>query len=695
MVKTKAAALHYESQIAQLYAAGADVGDFGHSRHMFAPMLKVACAFIDKEVTKFVSTALLSTGLPPHFYVTGDKSTNHRVTNQVTIICPVVEGRRQAIVLNARRVFENSDGSGGTGPSLAAKLLDDVNNHAKISERAILAMQGKVTDGQYLTEGFINAMNKPLFDEIPVTLQDPFWWPLQWDPVHWLDKVFSAHHDVEFVSRLLSRTALIHSLFSHGKMYSVASETAKELKLPFRTSVPFAKQRFMSSSYNQFLKLEASIEAYINTYRDHDNHELNEYKIAGQDFLFDLLGLIDLLWPLVLLMLRAQLLRCPGWKIAGWLPQVRDRLILFSTEVTNENPSEAASPRLHKHAEDIANFTYKSTELVEGWLVVSEEQGKPITWAMRELTDCRNDLKKLAEVMVLTLDERCEAGVPDLLSTLHKCLDFGVLFSSLCGDKTNDDEIPVRKADVMQVGQEEFKRCVSFVAKLPHVERLVKQDDLQLHESFSDVIFWKIKSFLLEIIWGKAFEHFFPKCFKRISEEKLVPVVIPSAQVITSFTRYNIEFDLLDKFLVTLSDASSFSVVLQEEDIIEMLYCDPAFFEAVGKEFCIIFDIFYAKSGTEAIAESFYRVMETQEKDGGQSHEVLAMRAKVDWCLPPQLQCEGPLSAMADLYIKGDKSLGLQRHFIPIYKQPARTVRDLSKVIERLSSEPPKLTFLL
>ena len=128
-----------------------------------------------------------------------------------------MEGRRQAIVLNARRVYENSDGSGGTGPSLAAKLLDDVNNHAKISERAILAMQGKVTDGQYLTEGFINAMNKPLFDEIPVTLQDPFWRPLQWDPGHWLDKVFSAHHDVEFVSRLLSRTALIHSLFSTAR----------------------------------------------------------------------------------------------------------------------------------------------------------------------------------------------------------------------------------------------------------------------------------------------------------------------------------------------------------------------------------------------------------------------------------------------------------------------------------------------
>ena len=98
-------------------------------------------------------------------------------------------------------------------------------------------MQGKVIDGQYQTEGFINAMNKPVFKEIPFTLQDPFWWPLQWDLGHWT-----------FV-----RTALKHSLFSHGKMYSVASETAKELKLQFRTSVPFAKQHFMSSSSNQMI----------------------------------------------------------------------------------------------------------------------------------------------------------------------------------------------------------------------------------------------------------------------------------------------------------------------------------------------------------------------------------------------------------------------------------------------------------
>ena len=90
VVKSKAAALHYEDQIAGLYAAGADTGDFGHSRKMFVPMIKAIDAYIDGQVSKFLAQPLANTGLTPHYYVTGDKSTNHRITNQATLICPVV-----------------------------------------------------------------------------------------------------------------------------------------------------------------------------------------------------------------------------------------------------------------------------------------------------------------------------------------------------------------------------------------------------------------------------------------------------------------------------------------------------------------------------------------------------------------------------------------------------------------------------
>ena len=117
----------------------------------------------------------------------------------------MVEGQWQAIALNASKVYLKSDGSGES--ELAAMILSDVKNHAGIS-----GMEGKLTDGQYLTDGFINAMNQPLFEEISIDIQDQFWWPLQWDPGHWLDKVFSKFYDNnKFLSRLLICTALFHT----------------------------------------------------------------------------------------------------------------------------------------------------------------------------------------------------------------------------------------------------------------------------------------------------------------------------------------------------------------------------------------------------------------------------------------------------------------------------------------------------
>ena len=95
VVKSKAAALHYEDHMAELCAAGADVGDFSHSRKMFVPMIKAID--VDNRVSTFLARPLANTGLPPHYYVTADKSTNHRITNQATLICPVVNGERQAI----------------------------------------------------------------------------------------------------------------------------------------------------------------------------------------------------------------------------------------------------------------------------------------------------------------------------------------------------------------------------------------------------------------------------------------------------------------------------------------------------------------------------------------------------------------------------------------------------------------------
>ena len=98
------------------------------------------------------------------------------------------------------------------------------------------------------------------------------------------------------------------------------------------------------------------------------------------------------------------------------------------------------------------------------------------------------------------------------------------------------------------------------------------------------------------------------------------------------------------------------------------------------------------------MAESFYRVVDRHEMDGGQSTRILMNRSKVDWCLPSVIQCDVALNDMAKLYINGDKELGLSRHSIPVFRDRRSWQRhegELLKVLERIVTSRPKLPFLL
>ena len=109
IVKSKAAVLQYEDRIAEFHPAGADVGDSGHLRKLFPEMLSVAGAYINKKSTEFLSSPLPNTGMPPNFYVTADK-----LTNQISIVCPVIAGKQQGIPLNMSQVYTNAEGTSGT-----------------------------------------------------------------------------------------------------------------------------------------------------------------------------------------------------------------------------------------------------------------------------------------------------------------------------------------------------------------------------------------------------------------------------------------------------------------------------------------------------------------------------------------------------------------------------------------------------
>jgi hypothetical protein len=362
------------------------------------------------------------------------------------MVCPVIEGKKTAIPMGMNPVYSKLDGSGGKGEELAEAIFKDLKNHLGVEGESLLQMQGKVTDGQYINVPFVTSMNKPIFDvlysaglskqELAVLLENK-WWECHWDPSHLLDLVFTKFEEDSFVKRVLGRVSLFHQVFRHGKMYAIAKETAKELNLPFRVTNAYAPQRFMSSSYLSLKRLEISYEAYVETFRDHRNEEEMRYKLCGADFVFDLCGLLDLLWPIVILMLKAQLQWCPGWKFPAYVKAAIAQIELFSSEVLKPNPSKKASPRLNKHAKDIRRNRFKSVELEPGWIIVGREANGDFKWVARDIEDCQKDVKELADGIKRELQDRFKTGFLLQLVILYNFILMSFRFQQFISSNMN------------------------------------------------------------------------------------------------------------------------------------------------------------------------------------------------------------------------------------------------------------------
>ena len=113
----------------------------------------------------------------------------------------------------------------------------------------------------------------------------------------------------------------------------------------------------------------------------------------------DLLGTIDLLWPIVLLMIRAQLEWCPVWKSPSWISLVEQKFHHFACEVKKTVPAKSTCLHLHAHEESIKEMKYENVDLVEGWVIVednkqatSSKPAQPLNrfkWNQREVDDCK------------------------------------------------------------------------------------------------------------------------------------------------------------------------------------------------------------------------------------------------------------------------------------------------------------------
>ena len=158
-----------------------------------------------------------------------------------------------------------------------------------------------------------------------------------------------------FFQVFIKRYNVFNHILSHEKGFSFL----QMLEEPSLRLVTYAEQRFASSSYNQWLKIERSFSSYWKAFEIlHPNREETEewqYMICGSDFIQDLLGLIDILKPAEGIVLHMQSLHGPVWKLRQYWPKVRDAL------TQAKNGISEAYPTLSKVIKDLhLGGTYKS-----------------------------------------------------------------------------------------------------------------------------------------------------------------------------------------------------------------------------------------------------------------------------------------------------------------------------------------------
>ena len=67
-------------------------------------------------------------------------------------------------------------------------------------------------------------------------------------------------------------------------------------------------------------------------------------------------------------------------------------------------------------------------------------------------------------------------------------------------------------------------------------------------------------------------------------------------------------FTMLESFKVEFDDGKTCIVTFNEKKIHQLSLHSLLVYSKLGREFCFVFDIMYAKARTESVAESFYRV---------------------------------------------------------------------------------------
>lgn len=679
-LKLGAAGRNFETLVSFLACCSVNVGNIGHSRNMFNDILYCLEKSVNQRMSQWLNRPLPSTLLPPHFWVTIDKATPSRATNQAVLIVARDEnGIPCPIPVAAPSVYK--DFGEASYDTLADQLLKAISEN--FSPEVLQRLCGVAADGPYQATGFRTQLLTQL--DIPENSNQQIALPVTWDTAHVLNLAVTAVRDGKSASgehfrRFIKRCNVFNNILSHGKGFAFLQMVDASARRP----VTYATQRFMSSSYEQWLKIEDSYDSFWKAFemlhpRRSEEEEL-QYMIAGSDFVEDLLSFLDVMDPIMDLMLRAQSLDTPVWKLKLWWPKVKSKLL----EAADGNPN--SFPRLQKCVHNLKpEGEFKGVKLLEGWLVVKDanrdEAGNNVfTWRLREDDDVKQDRQRLAEDLCAALDRRVESVTGEFLSVLE-AFDAGNLVHLHCGTETEGGvKYVVSEGEYEAYGVEESKIILSVMSQMKHVETSGINFDPRMAYSYMS----RIKNAIRVGIWErKCPEWFVDAATNKSMAYQEVGLVEFVADESASLDLY---------FKMAFANGKVKHVRLHEQQVYQSFYSNAQIFNIAKPPSCAMIDVVLAKGGPEAIAESFYSSMRAQQQSGGQMNETLARRTKLNWCLPSLRNCHHIIKDGVKIYLKGDEAL--RPHRQNTFFSGRGKYYNVSKVVDRVDGEKGRCPFL-
>jgi hypothetical protein len=455
-LKLGAAAQHVETLISLLASCSVNVGRIGHSRKNVKDILYCLEKTVNGRILKWLSTPLPSTMIPPHYWATIDKSTPSRTTNQATLIVARDEnGIPNPIPVAAPPVYSEFDVA--SYEKMAEMLLKVIQDN--FSTDLLARLCAVSADGPYQANGFRGKLLEKLgIEDNELAL------PVIWDAAHVLnlavlDVKDSNTDSGQHFRRFIKRCNVFNTILANGKGFAFLQLTDSSARRP----VSYACQRFASSSYEQWEKIEKSFASYWQAfdllYPNRREDEEYQYMIAGSDFIMDLLAFLDTMKPVVDLMLRVQSLDTPVWKLKLWWPSIK----ALMAKASNEYP--VSLPKLNKVMGSLkAGCTYNAVTLLPGWLITNVEGrggNKTYTWSLRDDEDIENDHVQFAKDLMTAVENRVLSVTSSAFLSVLEVFDAQSLVNLQCGRMVEQEiEFQITAGEYDDYGVEQCKEVL-------------------------------------------------------------------------------------------------------------------------------------------------------------------------------------------------------------------------------------------